>query len=82
MKLFFKDRVQKQLSKFPPKDRKKIEKKLLSLENQPLAGKELQGEFTGLRCLRAWPLRIIYTFDPTSQTIEIITLDCRGQVYK
>ena len=82
MQIIFKDTVTKKLGKINPPDLQKIKRKIESLEIDPLAGKPLTGDFSGQRSLRAWPLRIIYEFDPRMQIITITTIDYRGNVYK
>ena len=82
MDLIYRDRAVKDLKDIGPSDRKKAVKKIEFLLLNPLAGKKLEGELSHLRSLRAWPLRILYTFDPSTQTIIIKTIDYRGQVYK
>lgn len=61
MKVFLTSEAEKQLQKLPPAQRKKVEKKLLVLEQSPLAGKKLSGEYVMTRSLKVWPYRIIYT---------------------
>lgn len=82
MQLSYSPSVLKKLKKIPPADLKKIKKKIDFLASNPLSGKYLQGEHSGQLCIRAWPLRIIYTFNSKHQKIEIVTIDYRGQVYK
>lgn len=82
MKLVVSPKASKHLEKIGPMDRKKIARKIDNLKSSPLSGKQLQGEYMGLRSLRVWPLRIIYSFDPPSQIIEIIDVDYRGNVYQ
>lgn len=72
MEIIYAPTVIKNLSKIPVHDLKKVKKKIESLKSNPLSGKNLKGEFAGLKSLRAWPLRIIY----------IVAIDYRGQVYK
>lgn len=72
----------KQLKKIGAKDKPKAKKKIRSLIANPLSGKLLKGELAGMRCLRAWPLRIIYTLDHKKNIIIIETVDYRGDVYK
>jgi len=72
----------KRLKRISRSDRKKIEQKIKVLQLDPFAGKQLQGEWSGKRSLRAWPLRIIYSLDIESQTIYIRHIDYRGSVYK
>jgi len=82
MELVYKSEAIKNLQKIGQADLKKAKKKILSLQTNPLEGKPLQGKLFGLRSLRAWPLRIIYTYNPKSKTITIETVDYRGDVYK
>jgi mRNA-degrading endonuclease RelE of RelBE toxin-antitoxin system len=82
MPIFYKHEAVKNLQKINKNDLTKIRKKIIALSKNPLLGKPLQGRLSGLLSLRAWPLRIIYTYDSKSKTIEIITIDYRGSVYK
>ncbi len=82
VKVTYNGEALKQLKRIGPAELKKAKKKILSLVDDPLAGKPLQGEFIGMRGLRAWPLRIIYEFDSKNQIINILDIDYRGQVYK
>ena len=82
MILLYKNEALKQLKRIGTADLLKVKRKIQFIKDNPLLGKRLQGKHSGQLCVRAWPLRIIYTFDPPSQTVEIITVDYRGQVYK
>jgi mRNA-degrading endonuclease RelE of RelBE toxin-antitoxin system len=82
MEIIYAPTVLKNLSKIPLPDLKKVKKKIESLKSDPLSGKNLKGEFEGLKSLRAWPLRIIYIFDSKKDIIKIVAIDYRGQVYK
>lgn len=81
MKILYRDEAIKNLKKLGAAEKQKAKKKIESLLLNPLLGKKLKGQFEGLRSYRAWPLRIIYAFDESSQTITIITVDYRGDVY-
>lgn len=81
MKLILSPLAIKKLNKIGPAEKTKALKKIQQLKEYPLAGKLLKGELSNLRSIRAWPLRIIYAFDSTTQTIEIVTVDYRGSVY-
>lgn len=72
----------KQIQKINPADQKKISRKLHQLKEEPLLGKPLKGELAGYFSLKAWPLRIIYTFDQTKQVIKIMAIGYRGDIYK
>lgn len=82
MQIFYKSEAIKNLKNLNGAEKKKAKKKIESLLSNPLLGKKLKGEFADLRSLRAWPLRVIYLFDPKSQTITITTVNFRGHVYK
>lgn len=82
MKIAYKDEAIKHLKKLNPVEKQKAKRKIESLLLNPLLGKKLKGEFAPLRSLRAWPLRIIYSIDTNSQTITVVTVDFRGNVYK
>lgn len=82
MELIYKNEALKQLKRIGDRDKPKAQHKLEMIKNNPLVGKQLQGEYLGLRSLRAWPLRIFYTFNPGSQIIEIIAIKYRGGAYK
>ncbi len=82
MEIIYTSEALKNLKQIGAKDLPKIRRKILTLESNPQSGKLLQGKFNCYRCLRAWPLRIIYTFDSNSQIITIETVDYRGVVYK
>lgn len=80
MKIELSAKAIEKLQKLPLPEKKKIFKKLHSLENDPLLGKKLSGEFNGLFSLRAWPYRIIYQFK--QKIVFIVTVEHRQGVYK
>lgn len=82
MEIIYKSGALKNLKKIGAKDLPKIKRRIFILHDKPLEGKLLQGKFEGCRCLRAWPLRIIYTYNPKEKIITIETVDYRGDVYK
>ena len=82
MKLVYKSEAAKRLKKIGKSEKTKAKKKILNLLTDPLQGKLLEGKFKGLRSVKAWPLRIIYTFNSDTQTIKIETIDYRGDIYK
>lgn len=82
MQIFYKSEAIKNLKRLNSLEKQKAKKKIEVLLSNPLAGKKLKGEFSNLRSLKSWPLRIIYLFDPKSQKITITTVDYRGNVYK
>ena len=60
MKVIITPKALKQYQHLPSPEQTKIKKKLMTLENDPNAGKKLSGELAELRSLRAWPYRVIY----------------------
>ena len=82
IQIVYKQEAIRHLKRIGNADKKKAKKKVLSLLSDPLAGKLLKGEFSGVYSLRAWPLRILYIFNPKTKTIIIQTVEYRGQVYK
>lgn len=82
MQVFYKAEAIKNLKNLGPAEKQKAKKKIDGLISNPLTGKKLKGEFSSLRSLKSWPLRIIYSFDSKLKTVTIVTVDYRGSVYK
>ena len=82
MDVVLKEGARKALHKIGSNDISKVKRKLQLLSTNPLSGKVLQGGYHELRSLRAWPLRILYTFNPNTQMVTIEAIEYRGQVYK
>lgn len=82
MKVILMPLAAKKYKRIGTKDRPKIDRKIDLLATNPFIGKALQGEYKGEYSLRAWPLRIIYTFDADRKLIQILDIDYRGRVYK
>jgi len=80
MKIEFTHSAQKQLSKLPKNQAKKIIKKIKLLSLNFGYGKKLKGNLSNKYSLRAWPYRIIYTI--IKNTIYIETIAHRQSVYK
>lgn len=72
----------KQFNHLVKSEQKKIKKKLILLESDPLAGKKLSGEFAGNFTLRAWPYRIMYKINGQNQRVEVSAILHRQGVYK
>lgn len=81
MEILLTPAANKKLQKIAPSDRIKVERKLANLLLNPLAGKLLHGEYKGLRSLRAWPLRIVYSINVKSQQIIVVAIDYRQSFY-
>lgn len=73
--------AQKQYKHLPKSDQTKVKKKLLSLQEDPTAGKKLTGEFSNLRSLRAWPYRSIYSVNEKSEQVEVAAILHRQGAY-
>lgn len=82
MQIYYKPEAIRRLKRLGTVEKQKVRRKIINLPINPYIGKKLKGEFAGLRSLKAWPFRVIYSFDQKSQTIIIITVDYRGEVYK
>jgi len=82
MKVEYSDTAQKQLKKLPRNKQIKVLQKIEKLKNDPYAGKNLKGEFEGLRSLKVWPYRIIYRYLPQNRLLFINVIQHRQKVYK
>ena len=74
--------AQKDLSRLPPQDQKKVVAAIDHLILDPFAGKKLKGKWLGYRVMCAWPFRIIYTIDKKIITITVVGIGHRKDVYK
>ena len=82
MEVVLSNQAKKQFAKLPPSEKKKIKKKLLSLNENPLSGKKLSGELNRFCSLRAWPYRIIYSLNNSENRVEVADIEHRQGVYK
>ena len=64
-----------------PSDQKKINRKLLLLQSNPLAGKKLKGKLEGRYSLRAWPFRIIYQLEISQKAVYVSAIVRRQNAY-
>jgi mRNA interferase RelE/StbE len=71
----------KQIASLPKKDARKIFSAMEVLKENPLAGKQLQGEHKGLRSLRVWPYRILYAIDHRIITVTVVKVGHRKDIY-
>lgn len=74
--------AKRQYEHFLKSDQRKILKKLIVLERDPLAGKKLTGEFKGVRSLRVWPHRILYELNMKLKRVEVLAIVHRQGAYK
>ena len=74
--------AKKHYKRLPRVEQKKIQKKLLQLVKEPLAGKLLEGDLAGSRSIRAWPYRIIYRVNQNLKRVEVSVILHRQGAYK
>jgi mRNA-degrading endonuclease RelE of RelBE toxin-antitoxin system len=75
----------KALEKLARSDRKlfeRVDQALRRLEDEPSAGKPLQGPLTGRRSLRVGDVRIIYRFESGQLLIFVLDIARRDKVYR
>ena len=72
----------KQFDKIPKVERKKIKRKIGTLEQDPYQGKKLSAELSETRVIRAWPYRILYYIDQKENKIFIVNIVHRQGAYK
>lgn len=82
MIVIFTTEAQKQYDKLRSSDQKKIQKKILLLEKNPLSGKKLSGELKDRRSLRSWPYRIIYFIKESKKETWVVSILHRQNAYK
>lgn len=81
MKVALSKDAQKQYKRLPKQQQAKILRKIMILEQNPNAGKKLEGELKRFRSLRAWPYRILYEINKAKQRIEVHKIAHRQGVY-
>lgn len=74
--------AEKNISRLPKSEVKKIFKKLHILKINPYLGKKLNGELENYYSLRAWPYRILYQINNNELIIYIYRIAHRQGVYK
>lgn len=74
--------AEKSFLKLKSSDRKKISKAFDKLEENPLIGEKLKGQYEGLLKLKVWPYRIIYRFTKGKNIVEVVAIGHRQGVYK
>jgi mRNA interferase RelE/StbE len=77
-----KTKALKQLATLPKKDQKRVLAAFDVLRENPMAGKQLEGKYKGLRSLRLWPYRIIYAVDHSVITVTVVKVGHRKDVYR
>ncbi len=81
VKLVITSGATKNLSRIPRGEQKKIQIKLHRLRDNPLAGKLLSGHLHGLYSVRAWPYRVVYSFDKHNKIVFVVRILHRKEVY-
>lgn len=65
------------------KDQKRVQAVFEVLKENPLAGKQLEGKYKGLRSLRVWPYRVLYAVDHSIITVTVVKVGHRhGSRYR
>jgi len=82
MKVALSKDAQKQYKRLSKSQRSKVNKKLIELEQNPYAGKKLEGELKGIYSLRVWPYRMLYEINSADQIIQVHKIAHRQGVYK
>ena len=77
-----KNQARKSLEKIDKRFVPRIKGAIRLLQEYPLLGKPLEGEYEGQRSLRVWPYRIIYEIYKHQLVILIIAIKHRQNVYK
>lgn len=75
-------KVQKELDKIDAKYKTKIITILVSLQNDPLIGKKLNGKYKSQLSYNVWPYRIIYEIEKKKLIILILHIGHRQGIYK
>lgn len=70
------------LSRIPKADRPRVVEAIDRLQDEPLAGGALKGEFSGLRRLRVGVYRIVYEVIREEVTILVVRIGHRREVYR
>ena len=81
-KLVLTKNSEKEFAKLPKTEKKKVLKKLKSIQSSPLLGKTLTGELKSSYSIRAWPYRIIYEFIKKDNSIVVHKIQHRQGAYK
>lgn len=82
MRVVIAEEAEKQYKRLPKPEKTKIKKKLAVLESDAYAGKKLTGNLAGLRSLRAWPYRILYTVKEDKQELVVNSILHRQGAYE
>lgn len=81
-KVLLSRQAEKKAVRIEKKYRQAIYEALLLISENPLAGKRLVGERSGEYSFRVGTYRIIYLFDSRTQSILVINIDHRKDIYR
>lgn len=70
------------IAKLPPEVKKLVRSAVDDLRQDPYAGSELAGEFTGYRSLKVRRYRVIYRLSDDESSLEIYHVGHRRDVYE
>ena len=82
LKLVLTKNSEKDFDKLPKIEKKKVLKKLRTIEQNPISGKPLTGELKTFYSVRAWPYRIVYEFNKKENMVIVHKIQHRQGVYK
>ena len=74
-------RASKELRNLPADMRRKIDRAIDILRENPFMGKKLHADFEGMRSLRVWPYRIVYVIARHIVTVTVLRVGHRQGVY-
>ncbi len=80
--VFLQDYAKKFLKKLDNSEKKKIIKKLKTLEEKPHSGKPLSGSLSGMRSLRINKFRAIYRIIKDKLIISVLEIGHRKNIYE
>ena len=80
--IIFTRQAEKSFLKLPQSAQRKISKAIEKIEQQPLIGEKLAGEFAGQLKIYAWPYRVIYLFLAKEGVVTILEIGHRQGIYK
>ncbi|KKW38411.1 hypothetical protein A2454_05715 [Candidatus Peribacteria bacterium RIFOXYC2_FULL_55_14] len=75
-------KAEKSLESLRKRDQQRVMAGIESLREDPFIGKKLQGPLEGLRSLRVWPFRIIYSVNKKVVMVTVVAIGNRKDVYK
>ena len=82
VKVLFHRGIEKDLKKLPKNIKERFLRSVRLIEESPLSGIPLKGEFAGSRKIRLGDYRIVYQFSPKKKTAIVYRIESRQGVYK